>query len=778
MQQMFSTLLLDRSSQPRVSVTAVSPQASGMDTIIAATDSPPIPPSHSVKFLATQIPTFAGSEDEDAVLWLEKLENVARIHGLSPAVLLSAATTKLIKTARRWFDLSPGDTSQSWIFFKEAFLRRFNREVPFSTLIQRAEARMWIFSKESFLDYATDKLALIQRMKLSDRDAIHLLINGISNLAIKASAAAFSTDSLDVFLEKMQRITSFCEEPLKKMSFNTRSSRFKEADVRIGKVEEFTVSTDKMPLQQKAERLNTCVYCHGRDHVRADCPKLKRKQQLGRSASPAQESPVALVEESPEQLSPTVACVCEEPRRVIMDSSTIQVIEVNDSPASISALVDTGSPISFISPSIFERFFSSSGTLTAPNVSYKALDNGLIKIKGVVCSNIRLELLSDVVLSGNFHVLLSKNLPSQVILGRDFLEENNIFLVIDLSKKKYDERIRLFSYVASAEVFDNKSDLENLLNEIVVDADSSTKNNLIVSILEIENEQTSFPEDDYLVKINLKDDTIFAYAPRKFAWTERLQLRDITDDLLARGIIKVSNSPYCARVVPVRKKNGALRLCVDLRPLNKMVVKQKYPFPLIEDCLTRLSNKTVFTLLDLKDGFHQIKLHPDCTKYFSFATPDGQFEYTRLPFGFCESPAEFQKRLVYILQPLIRKDKVIVYIDDILISFVSIEDNISMIRQVLLLLKRYNFQVNYKKCAFLKTTVEYLGYIITPEGITLSSRHVEAVKNFPRPRRILEVQRFLGLTNYFRKFIKDYAAKARPLSDLLKKSVKFNFDES
>lgn len=138
-------------------------------------------------------------------------------------------------------------------------------------------------------------------------------------------------------------------------------------------------------------------------------------------------------------------------------------------------------------------------------------------------------------------------------------------------------------------------------------------------------------------------------------------------------------------LVPVRKKNDSLRLCVDLRPLNDRVIKQKYPFPLIEDCLARLSNKSIFTLLDLKNGFHQIKLHPDYTKYFSFATPDGQFEYTRLPFGFCEAPAEFQKRLVQILQPLIRQDKMLVYIDDILIPTTSIlQDNLCILRQILL----------------------------------------------------------------------------------------------
>lgn len=117
------------------------------------------------------------------------------------------------------------------------------------------------------------------------------------------------------------------------------------------------------------------------------------------------------------------------------------------------------------------------------------------------------------------------------------------------------------------------------------------------------------------------------------------KLRKITDDLLARGIIKPSISLYCARIVPIRKRNGDMRLCVDLRPLNEREYKQKYPFPVIEDCLARLNGKSVFTLLDLKDGFHQIRIHLEHTKYFAFATPDGQFEYTRLPSGFSEFPS-------------------------------------------------------------------------------------------------------------------------------------------
>jgi len=198
-------------------------------------------------------------------------------------------------------------------------------------------------------------------------------------------------------------------------------------------------------------------------------------------------------------------------------------------------------------------------------------------------------------------------------------------------------------------VEDKGTPLDKMIDNIVADYNPTVRHYLTQMIKEIEKTDYDIIEDDYVVKVHLKDESVFAYAPRRFAHVERLQLRRITDDLLERGIIKNSISPYFSRVVLVRKKSGKPRLCVDLRSLNARVVKQRYPFPIIEDCLSRLVNKSVFTLLNLKDGFHQIKVHEESSKYFSFATPDGQFEYTRLPFGYSEAPAEFQKRIIQIL---------------------------------------------------------------------------------------------------------------------------------
>lgn len=157
------------------------------------------------------------------------------------------------------------------------------------------------------------------------------------------------------------------------------------------------------------------------------------------------------------------------------------------------------------------------------------------------------------------------------------------------------------------------------------------KDQLKKIILEIRNHEIVSVNDDYSVQIHLKDPSVYAYAPRRFVGIERQAIRQIMD-LLQRGIIKTSVSLYCARVVPVKEKNGQTRLCVDLRPLNSRVIKQEYSFPVIEECLSKLTNKKVFTLLDPKNSFYQIKVDENSTKYFSFATPDEHFEYTRSPF--------------------------------------------------------------------------------------------------------------------------------------------------
>lgn len=726
-----------------------------------------MPTANAVTLLSQQIPEFSGGDEENVKTWIQRVDRVAQIHRVADDVTLLAASSKLTKAAKKWYELQSGTMLESWTELRSALLRMFERKLPFYVQMQKVEARRWMYSKESFQQYAIEKLALMHSLNLTVADSINLLIGGISKASLRATASTVSAETLDQFLEKMRQITAASSETDKRSAYSSKGNKNKDQTcTNCGKKGHATKDCRNPEI--------VCFFCKEKGHRKPECPRWKNRAETaaGQARSGTAVSAVAETAETAET-SETIASVMEC-RSLAISNKPVKLRKINNVNCELRALVDTGSPVSFIKRETFKNLFrGSSRASEASNRKFNALNDLPIETYGSVQTEITLEQWPEKPFKVEFHILQNKGLIPDCILGRDFLAKEKITLVCD--DESTESEIQL---LACFNVSTITSDYKDKLNNCEIDCSESEKCKLIKLLEEVENSDIEKIEDDYCVRINLKDKSTFAFAPRKFAFEERKQVREIIDDLLTRDIIKESVSPYCSRIVPVRKRNGSLRLCVDLRPLNNRIVRQRYPFPIIEDCLARLGNKSIFTVLDLKDGFHQIKLHADDTKYFSFATPDGQYEYKRLPFGYSESPAEFQRRLVNILQPLIREDKIIVYIDDIMIATDTVESNLKIIKEVLEILKKYSFEINLDKCQFLRKRVEYLGYTISEQGITLSERHTEAIRKFPQPKSVHELQSFLGLTNYFRKFIKGYATLARPMYNLLKKSATFDFDSN
>jgi len=264
----------------------------------------------------------------------------------------------------------------------------------------------------------------------------------------------------------------------------------------------------------------------------------------------------------------------------------------------------------------------------------------------------------------------------------------------------------------------------------------------------------------------------------RLAYKEREQLKKILDDLLAREVIRPSNSEYASPIVLVKKKNGDYRLCIDYRALNKYVARMNYPIPVIEDQINVLKDKNYFRILDLKDGFFHIRVAEESIKFTAFITPLGQFECTKMPFGLKSAPGRFQRFVNEVLNELIRAGDVIVYIDDFLIATKSLEYHLIVLKKVFKLLVENKLNLRIDKCKFIFTEIEYLGYLVTSEGIRPTTRGIEAVSNFPIPQSVRGVRSFLGLCSYFRKFIEGFSMVAKPLYDLLKKDVAFKFTNS
>ena len=217
------------------------------------------------------------------------------------------------------------------------------------------------------------------------------------------------------------------------------------------------------------------------------------------------------------------------------------------------------------------------------------------------------------------HVVPSELADINLILSWDFLAQEKITLYIVQKQTASHTQLLL-----STNICYTVSDIESLVEDIEINFDNSVKKQLDQMLVDVEKIDIPIIENDYSIK--------WTYGMIRFMYMhqEDLHYRNASkldmDDLLD-WIIQVSSSPYCARIISVKKRNGDLRLCVDLRLLNARIQKQKYPISLVEDCLAKLTNKSVFTLLNLKDDFHQIKVHPNSTKYFPFATPDAQYEY-------------------------------------------------------------------------------------------------------------------------------------------------------
>lgn len=273
---------------------------------------------------------------------------------------------------------------------------------------------------------------------------------------------------------------------------------------------------------------------------------------------------------------------------------------------------------------------------------------------------------------------------------------------------------------------------------------------------------------DVEMKIDLADSRPIFYRPYRLSHHERERVRETIDELLRNDIIQESRSDYASPILMVKKKTGEQRLCVDFRALNNKTIKDRFPLPLIEDQISNLSGNSFFTTLDLASGYYQIPMAKESQHLTGFVTPDGHYEFKRMPFGLANAPAVFQRMVNRILGNR-RFEYALAYLDDVLIPSKSIDEMFQRLEEVLTLFRQYGLTLKLSKCRFFDNTVSYLGYEISPLGIQPSEAKTLAVGEFPTPQNVHEVRQFLGLTGYFRKFIKGYGEIARPLTSLLKK---------
>src|ERR1043165_4808358 len=264
--------------------------------------------------------------------------------------------------------------------------------------------------------------------------------------------------------------------------------------------------------------------------------------------------------------------------------------------------------------------------------------------------------------------------------------------------------------------------------------------------------------------------------PYRMPVNELVELKKQIRELQAKGFIRPSSSPWGAPVLFVEKKDGTLRMCVDYHSLNEVTIKNKYPLPMINDLFDQLEGACVFSKIDLRSGYHQLKIREKDIPKAAFTTRYGLYEYTVMSFGITNAPAYFMNMMNKVFMEFLDKF-VVVFIDDILVYSKNEEEHEEHLRLVLEKLREHQLYAKFSKCEFWLKEVGFLGHVVSGEGIAVDPSKVEAVTEWQAPTSVGEIRSFLGLAGYYRRFIESFSKISKPMTELLKKDTKFVWTE-
>ncbi|GJR38349.1 putative reverse transcriptase domain-containing protein [Tanacetum coccineum] len=487
--------------------------------------------------------------------------------------------------------------------------------------------------------------------------------------------------------------------------------------------------------------------------LQEDCPKLKNGNQGSGNGNAVQDAYV-------------VGLCWELTRKLNVVTGTFLL---NNRYASI--LFDTGADRSFISTA-FSSLIDIIPTTLDHGYDVELADGRIIWVNTLI-RGCTLNFLNH---PFNIDLMPVEMGSFDVIIGMDWLAKYHAVIVCDekLVRVPFGDKTLIFHG-------DGRNGHEVTMKE----AEDKSKEKQLEEVPIVQDFPEVFPEDLPGIpptrQVEFQIDLIpgaapVARAPYRLAPSEMKELSDQLKELSDKGFIRPSSSPWGAPVLFVKKKDGSFRMCIDYRELNKLTVKNRYPLPRIDDLFDQLQGSSIYSKIDLRSGYHQLRVREEDIPKTAFRTRYGHYEFQVMSFGLTNAPAVFMDLMNRVCKPYLDKF-VIVFINDILIYSKSKKEHAKHLTLILELLKKEQLYAKFSKYEFWIPKVQFLGHVIDSQGIHMDPVKIESVKDWASPKSATKIRQFLGLAGYYRRFIEGFSKIAKPMTKLTQKKVKFNWSD-
>lgn len=688
-----------------------------------------------------------------AIHWIQKVDKIAESYKWNGGTVLLQAVAKLKGAARTWYD-GFGLNLDTWEKLREGMIEAFPNNQDESDIHQELMQRKK-YKTESYEEYFYEMLMIGKRGSISDRAMVKYLITGLDDRELARTLSVCCDDDPQQLLQKVKAY----EDTIVQNKYRQTTSWHGNFKNKFEKRE--SIQTDdkfQKTFQKPQTSLTTirCYNCGAKGHSSNNCPDKERGPKCFNCRSYGHKALNCPDQNNTRAGINFVRDISDYHKNVTLNETEY------------IALLDTGSAKNLVD----QQIVSTNDLKVEPAVHYLTGLGG----SQLNCSTMTwLDLTIDDKKYTIEAVIVPKGVMTvDVLLGRPFLEKIDFKsirgkLVIENEMNQENENLE-----ERDDIFQISCDNQNKL-ELLHVKDHKIRNEIIELYQNYDPDRNKTKTTSMKARIILRDETPVYQNPRRLSYHEKKEVDRQMEDWLKEGIIKPSCSEYASPIVLVKKKDESIRICQDYRKLNEKIVKDHFPMPLIEDHLDRMCGAKIFSTIDLKNGFFHVPLEESSCRYTAFVTPTAQYEFLKTPFGMCNSPAVFQRFINDIFKEHIRNGIVLAYLDDVVILAKDEKEGLFRLKLILKTAEEYGLKINWKKCQFLMKNITYLGHHIEDGKIMPSSEKTRAVLKFPQPATVKQIQSFLGLTGYFRKFIRDYARIAKPLSDLIAKDVHFKF---